>query len=55
MLLEKSLVLTGEIVESNSVWQGAPASRVFEYEQIEGVSPAISFEADLPVGYAELV
>ena len=31
MLLEKSLALTGEIIEANSVWQGTPAERVFEY------------------------
>ena len=31
-----SLALTGEIIEANSVWQGAPASRVFEYGPTEG-------------------
>ena len=31
MLLEKSLALTGEIIEAKSVWQGTPAERVFEY------------------------
>ncbi len=32
MLLEKSLAMTGEVIESDSVWQGAPASRVFSYD-----------------------
>ena len=32
MLLEKGLVLTGEIVEADSVWQGAPAARLFSYD-----------------------
>jgi hypothetical protein len=27
-LLEKSLVMTGEVVEADSVWQGGPASVV---------------------------
>ena len=31
MLLEKSLALTGEVIEAFSVWQGAPSSRVFSY------------------------
>jgi hypothetical protein len=31
MLLEKSLALTGEVVESDSIWQGAPAQRIAEY------------------------
>lgn len=30
-LLEKSLALTGEIIESHSVWQGGPASWWFKY------------------------
>lgn len=33
MLLEKSLALTGEVMEVNSVWQGAPASRAFTYDK----------------------
>ena len=33
MLLEKSLAMTGEVCDGNSVWQGAPASRVFTYDQ----------------------
>lgn len=53
MLLEKSLALTGEIIEANSVWQGSPADCVHEYQDSEGVSPATSFEGDL--SYTELV
>jgi len=32
MLLEKSLALTGEIIDSESVWQGAPARKLHSYE-----------------------
>jgi acyl-coenzyme A synthetase/AMP-(fatty) acid ligase/acetyltransferase-like isoleucine patch superfamily enzyme len=32
-LLEKSLALTGEVIESNSVWQGGPASWWFQYSK----------------------
>jgi acyl-CoA synthetase (AMP-forming)/AMP-acid ligase II/acetyltransferase-like isoleucine patch superfamily enzyme len=32
-LLEKSLVMTGEVVETNSVWQGGPASWWFQYSK----------------------
>jgi hypothetical protein len=32
MLLEKSLVMTGEVIEADSIWQGAPASRILSYE-----------------------
>mmetsp|Transcript_10452 Transcript_10452/g.23095 ORF Transcript_10452/g.23095 Transcript_10452/m.23095 type:complete len:1809 (+) Transcript_10452:41-5467(+) len=32
MLLEKALVLTGELVEADSVWVGAPASRLLSYD-----------------------
>jgi acetyltransferase-like isoleucine patch superfamily enzyme len=32
-LLEKSLALTGEIIEANSVWQGGPASWWFQYDK----------------------
>ena len=53
MLLEKSLALTGEIIECNSVWQGAPASHIFEYDKNEGVSPATSFDG--AADYTELV
>jgi acyl-CoA synthetase (AMP-forming)/AMP-acid ligase II/carbonic anhydrase/acetyltransferase-like protein (isoleucine patch superfamily) len=31
MLLEKSLALTGEVIESESIWQGSPAQRITEY------------------------
>ena len=31
MLLEKSLAMTGEVIDGNSVWQGSPASQVFSY------------------------
>ena len=33
MLLEKSLAMTGEVCDGHSVWQGAPASRVYTYDQ----------------------
>ncbi|MGK3738018.1 MAG: hypothetical protein ACI8RD_004602 [Bacillariaceae sp.] len=33
MLLEKSLALTGEIIDSESVWQGAPAQKRYLYDQ----------------------
>ena len=32
MLLEKSLAMTGEIIEADTIWQGAPASRVYSYD-----------------------
>jgi len=32
-LLEKSLAMTGEIIEANTVWQGGPASLWFEYSK----------------------
>ena len=32
-LLEKSLAMTGEIIEANSIWQGCPASSWFQYER----------------------
>ena len=31
-LLEKSLAMTGEVVDSRSVWQGGPASQWFRYK-----------------------
>jgi hypothetical protein len=34
MLLEKSLALTGEVIESGSIWQGSPAQVVTEYKNI---------------------
>ncbi|KAG7368376.1 AMP-binding enzyme [Nitzschia inconspicua] len=36
MLMEKSLALTGEVLDADTVWQGAPASKVYGYER--GVS-----------------
>jgi hypothetical protein len=32
MLLEKSLAMTGEVIEADSIWQGAPAARIFSYD-----------------------
>lgn len=32
MLLEKSLAMTGEIIEADSVWYGGPAARLLNYE-----------------------
>jgi acetyltransferase-like isoleucine patch superfamily enzyme len=32
-LLEKSLAMTGEVIEANSVWQGSPASWWFQLEK----------------------
>lgn len=32
MLLEKSLVMTGEIIEADSIWVGAPAARLLSYD-----------------------
>lgn len=34
MLLEKSLAMTGEVLDAESVWQGAPASRLFTYDKV---------------------
>jgi len=31
-LLEKSLAMTGEIIDSRSVWQGGPATQWFRYK-----------------------
>jgi acyl-CoA synthetase (AMP-forming)/AMP-acid ligase II/acetyltransferase-like isoleucine patch superfamily enzyme len=44
MLLEKSLALTGEVMEANSVWQGAPSSRVFTYDKKFLDLPSGSFD-----------
>ena len=41
MLLEKSLAMTGEVIESHSVWQGGPASWWFQYSK-----NANSFDSD---------
>ena len=35
MLLEHSLAMTGEIIEAESVWQGAPATPVLYYANLE--------------------
>lgn len=32
-LLEKSVAMTGEVIESRSVWQGVPASLWFNYSE----------------------
>ena len=32
MLLEKSLAMTGEIIEADTIWQGAPAGQILSYE-----------------------
>jgi len=37
MLLEKSLALTGEIIDAQSVWQGAPARKIHSYERGTGL------------------
>lgn len=42
MLLEKSLAMTGEVIDADSVWQGAPATRLFSYEHELGVRPSTS-------------
>ncbi|CAJ1963092.1 unnamed protein product [Cylindrotheca closterium] len=33
MILEKSLALTGEVIESQSIWQGSPAESIAEYDE----------------------
>jgi acetyltransferase-like isoleucine patch superfamily enzyme len=47
MILEKSLALTGEVIENDSVWQGSPASKVFEYDINEGIVPSTSFGSNI--------
>jgi acetyltransferase-like isoleucine patch superfamily enzyme len=32
MLLEKSLAMTGEVIEEDTVWQGAPARQIYSYD-----------------------
>ena len=58
MLLEKSLALTGEVIDADSVWQGAPASKIFSYEHGSGTLPSTStaFETNggNPEDYASL-
>eukprot|EP00526_Cylindrotheca_closterium_P001393 CAMPEP_0113624862 /NCGR_PEP_ID=MMETSP0017_2-20120614/12831_1 /TAXON_ID=2856 /ORGANISM="Cylindrotheca closterium" /LENGTH=1800 /DNA_ID=CAMNT_0000534935 /DNA_START=213 /DNA_END=5615 /DNA_ORIENTATION=+ /assembly_acc=CAM_ASM_000147 len=46
MLLEKSLALTGEVIESDTIWQGAPATRISEYQLDLGLVPSVSFGKD---------
>ena len=55
MLLEKSLALTGEVIETDSVWQGAPASKVFEYDTNLGVPPSTSFGNEHNTSYIQMV
>jgi carbonic anhydrase/acetyltransferase-like protein (isoleucine patch superfamily) len=43
MLLEKSLAMTGEIVDGDTVWQGTPASRLFSYHSLES-RPIASYQ-----------
>ncbi len=35
MLLEKSLAMTGEVVDADSVWQGSPATRLAFYHSLD--------------------
>ena len=44
-LLEKSLALTGEIIEANSVWQGGPASWWFQYDKEKEVEEEVFDES----------
>ena len=44
MLLEKSLAMTGEVIEADSVWQGAPAALLFTYD-FTSLQPSVSFGA----------
>lgn len=36
MLLEKSIAMTGEVLDKHSVWQGCPASMWFQYDKMNG-------------------
>jgi len=45
-LLEKSLAMTGEVIEANSVWKGGPASYWFQYSQKSSLKKAIPYAAD---------
>jgi acetyltransferase-like isoleucine patch superfamily enzyme len=49
MLLEKSLVMTGEVIEADSVWQGAPAQRIYSYDA-SSISTRGGGAADSPIG-----
>lgn len=40
MILEKSLALTGEVIESQSIWQGSPAVSIGEYEDLSAQEPS---------------
>jgi hypothetical protein len=42
MLLEKSLVLIDEVIDADSVWQGAPASKIYSYEHGSCILPSTS-------------
>jgi carbonic anhydrase/acetyltransferase-like protein (isoleucine patch superfamily) len=42
MILEKSLVLTGEVLDQYSCWSGLPATRVLEYSTSQFSSPLSS-------------
>lgn len=44
MLLEKSLAMTGEVIEERTIWQGCPAGFWKEYHQT--VTPEESFSDD---------
>ena len=52
MLLEKSLALTGEVMEADTVWQGAPASQVFQ-RQRESVAPSPTMSFDNQCDFIE--
>ena len=44
MILEKSLAMTGEVIEADSVWFGAPAARLFSYDTSSiGTRPSHSY------------
>ena len=44
MLLEKSLAMTGEVIEADSVWLGSPAARLFSYDTSSiGTRPSASY------------
>lgn len=49
MLLEKSLAMTGEVLDADSVWQGAPAMRVLQYDAaaVDQPQPSTSFQGGI--------
>jgi carbonic anhydrase/acetyltransferase-like protein (isoleucine patch superfamily) len=59
MLLEKSLAMTGQVIERDSIWQGAPACKVFDYDRNTDIAPSTSFgskrEDGGPDNYIQLV